>query len=119
MMQTVRTALLALLAVCATTSVNAHIEYLEIRNDARSAFPIESFGFEPNGKFQFELTELMLLVLPDYPQQNQDYLYKLAFVLQRSNTEATVRWNEDSSSGSCFHEQFVDPSMGMYKDRRW
>ena len=91
-----------------------HIEYLEIRNDARSAFAIESFGYEPNGKFMFELNDLMLLVLPDYPTQSDEYQYKLAFVLQRSNTDATLRLDQTTDSTMCFHEQFVDTSMGRY-----
>jgi len=90
--------------------VLGHKEHLVVKDDPRSAFAIESFGFEPGGKLSLYLEELVLLVIPDQYTKRDNF--ELAFVLQRSMTDAVVKLDENTSSGTCFHTTGVDPAAG-------
>lgn len=99
---------LVVLLLTLTPYTSAHIEQLDIENDERQAFLIESFGYEPGGRIELTVHKFNLLVLSTYEAPASDK-FRLAFVLQRSLSEGTPRLDDTTSSGVCFHEA-LNPS---------
>lgn len=83
-----------------------------ISKDERAAFAIESFGFEVGGVLELTVKELQLLVLPDYERPDEGQ-FRIAFVLTRSQTDATIRLEDTTSTQEiCFHESIENNKDG-------
>jgi len=83
----------------------ALVQNLEIEDDDRTAFHIDSFGYESGGHFQIELTDFTLMVAHGY-EPPKDSKYKIAFVLQRSDSDAVLRIEDamNHRENTCFHQ---------------
>lgn len=79
---------------------------LDIDNDSRTAFHISSFGFEEGGVLSFELKDFTLMVPAHNYDAPADDKFNIAFVLQRSVSDTSVRL-EDSSK-VCFHQKRIN-----------
>lgn len=109
----------ALLLLALLPTSLALIEELEIKNDPRHAFHIESFGFEPDGKIQLKISDFMLMVPHDFvPPANN--AYNIAFVLQRSASDGGLRL--DDTANTCFHENKLnddDVVISLSSRHKW
>lgn len=94
----------------------ALISDLTVDNDDRLVFHISSFGFEAGGVFKATVTDFSLMVPHDYAAPSTKD-FRIAFVLQRSPSDAGVRL--EGAEKVCFHEQRVGPDddIIMVNDR--
>jgi hypothetical protein len=100
---------LALCALSLVAGAHALIEKLNIERDPRTVFHIESFGFEPQGVFHVMMGDFKLMVPHDYVQPKDDE-YKIALVLQKSNSDgANIQTQVDANpdAPTCFHTDSI------------
>jgi hypothetical protein len=92
------------------------IETLRIENDARPSFLIESFGYEPGGKFELAMDAFVLMVPHDFVVPESEK-YRIAFVLQKSRDDSTGNGdyaNEIHTADRCFHEDNLHPGDEVF-----
>lgn len=88
----------------------ALIEKLEIEDDDRMMFHIETFGYEPGGKLELDVKNFQLMVPQDY-QAPDEKNFNIAFVIQHSSNDSPTR--ADESAEHCFHKEIsVDSYLG-------
>jgi hypothetical protein len=86
---------LLVLGALLVTPADGLIEHLEVSHDRRAAFHIESFGFDVGGVFELDVRHLERLVPDGTPMKDT---YEIAFVLERSESDAPVRLSAHSST---------------------
>lgn len=97
--------LLLTLALVASPAA-ALVERLQLTHDTRAAFHIQSFGFERGGVFRLELNGLERRV-PEGTAVKEDG-YEVAFVLQRSDSDAPVRLSAGATTSGSATTTSVD-----------
>lgn len=96
------------------------IRKLDIDQDDRRAFQIESFGFETGGQIKLELSNLELLIaVGDTRYDNKEEGFRLAFLLQRSDNEGSLPLDDSK----CLHEEEADTEdtfvISLSSRRNW
>mmetsp|Transcript_43188 Transcript_43188/g.84652 ORF Transcript_43188/g.84652 Transcript_43188/m.84652 type:complete len:438 (+) Transcript_43188:3-1316(+) len=98
---------------------SGRIQDLDIENDDRSTIHINSFGFDKGGVLNLTVTDLQLKVPHDF-QAPADEMYDIAFLLQRSVSDAGARADFEDD-GTCFHSEVQDDTevIGLRSRNDW
>jgi hypothetical protein len=88
-----------------------------------SVFHVETFGFEANGVFELELDNFIMMVPHDYVSP-ADEKYKVALVLQKSNTDGVNIQASTAVEGQegCFHTDSIqdgDEIISLSSRTQW
>jgi len=88
---------IVLLFVLAISGCFGLIHDLKIKNDRRTWFFIENFGFEANGQLHMTVLDFQLNGEP----LSDEYKEKVAFLIKRTETDSTAFVEQNPSSEEC------------------